>query len=186
MVTAAITYVVVTLFRIVNPCIIVRSAKSPITHCEQPRPEQTDASVNHASVRIQSNLLLMTCQMLIQSPQGAMQVRALLDSGSAVSFVSERVAQALRLHRCSQNVKICGITGLSIENSNHSLTSFKIASVHTPNRQLSVSAVVIPHVTCDLPNYPVPFDRGWEHIKGLRLADLEFGKPGKIDLLLGV
>ena len=32
----------------------------------------------------------------------------------------------------------------------------------------------------------MPLNREWEHVKGLRLAEPEFGKPGKIDLLLGV
>lgn len=103
-----------------------------------------------------------------------------------MSFVSERVAQALHLRRFSQNINVCGITGLSIEDSNHSLTSFKIASVYTPYQQLNVSVVVVPRVTCNLPIHPVPLDHEWEHVKGLRLADPEFGKPGKIDLLLGV
>ena len=43
----------------------------------------------------------MTYQVLVQSPSGVMQIRALLDSGSTVLFVSERIAQALRLPRSS-------------------------------------------------------------------------------------
>ncbi len=66
-----------------------------------------ETPVNHAAVRIQSDLLLMTCQVLVESPQ------ALLDSGSSASFASERIAQHLRLRRCSQSAKICGIAGLS-------------------------------------------------------------------------
>ena len=41
-------------------------------------------------------------------------------------------------------------------------------------------------MTCNLPTHPVVFNREWDYIKGLRLADPEFGKPGKIDVLLGV
>ena len=33
---------------------------------------------------------------------------------------------------------------------------------------------------------PVPFDRDWKHLSGLRLADPEFGTPGHVDILLGV
>ena len=151
-----------------------------------PRSDHSDVPANHASVKIQSNPLLMTCQVFAQSPSGVMQVRALIDSGSAVSFVSERVAQTLRLCRSSQTVRICGITGFSLENNHHSLTSFKIASIHTTSRQLDVSAVIVPRVTCDLPTHPVPLNCKWKHVKNLRLADPEFGKPGKIDILLGV
>ena len=49
-----------------------------------------------------------------------------------------------------------------------------------------MNAVIVPRVTCDLPTHPVPLNREWKHIKGLRLADPDFGKPGKMDLLLGV
>ena len=50
----------------------------------------------------------------------------------------------------------------------------------------AVSVIVVPRVTCDLPVHPVPFNYKWEHIKGLRLADPEFGKPGRVDILLGI
>ena len=168
-------------------CKLCQRPNHSLLHLDKPpKADHTDVLANHASVRIQSNPLLMTCQVYVQSPQGVMQVRALLDSGSAMSFVTQRVAQVLRLCRSSQNIKICGITGFSLENCNRSLTSFKIAPFHTPSRQLNVSAIIIPRVTCDLPSYPVSLHHGLEHIKGLRLADPEFGQPGKIDVLLGV
>ena len=112
------------------------------------------------SAKIPSNPLLMTCQVLVQSPSGVMQVRALLDSGSAASIVSERVAQALCLCRSSQTIRICGINSLPLENNQHSLTSFKIGSIHAPSRNLNMNAVVIPRVTCNLPTHPV-FFQSW-------------------------
>ena len=102
MVTASIPYVMV---RIVNPCIIVRSAKSSVTHCYILTSSDLSRWIKHASVRIQSNLLLMTCQVLIQSPQGAMPVGALLDSGSAVSFVPRELLKLVALHRTSRCVE---------------------------------------------------------------------------------
>ena len=49
---------------------------------------------NHGSV------LLMTCQVIIRGPNGSTtQERALLDSESEVSFITERLAQQLRLSR---------------------------------------------------------------------------------------
>ena len=41
-------------------------------------------------------------------------------------------------------------------------------------------------MTCDLPSQPVPFKIEWSHLADLVLADPDFGRPGKIDLLLGV
>ena len=145
-----------------------------------------NVSGNHASVRLKSNLLLMTCQVLVESPQGKTRARALLDSGSSASFVSERVAQSLLLRRSPQAARICGITGISSDKHMQSLASFTVSSIHSPNRKFSVSAIIVPHVTCDLPVRPVSPEHKWKHLEGLRLADPEFGKPGKIDILLGI
>ena len=167
-------------------CKVCQKPHHSLLHIDKPpRVDHADVPANHASVRIQSNVLLMTCRVLVQSPQGVMQVRALLDPGSATSFISERVAQTLHLCRFSQTIGISGITGLSLEDSNRSIASFKIASVHTPSQRLNVIAVIVPRVTCDLPTHPVALNREWEHIRGLRLADPDFGKPGRIDVLLG-
>jgi hypothetical protein len=43
--------------------------------------------------------------------------------------------------------------------------------------------LVIPQVTCDLPAHPVTTKHNW---KRLKLADPEYNKPGRIDILLGV
>ena len=49
-----------------------------------------------------------------------------------------------------------------------------------------MNAVVVPRVTCDLPLQPIPFKTEWSHLTDLTLADPDFGRPGRIDILLGV
>ncbi len=71
-----------------------------------------------------------------------------MDSGSSASFVSERIAQHLRLRRCSQSAKICGIAGLSSSSHNQSIVNFKITPVHSSSMKLNVNAIVVPRVTC--------------------------------------
>ena len=44
----------------------------------------------------------------------------------------------------------------------------------------------MPRVTSDLPLQYVPADQKWSHLSGIQLSDPDFGKPGRIDLLLGV
>ena len=51
---------------------------------------------------------------------------------------------------------------------------------------MEVTAVIVPRVTCDLPLHPVPFDPTWNHLADIPLAGPEFGRPGRIDILLGV
>lgn len=58
--------------------------------------------------------------------------------------------------------------------------------MHCPFRKFNVNAIVVPQVTCNLPVHPVTSNPNWKHLNGLQLADSEFGKPGQIDVLLGV
>ena len=55
-----------------------------------------------------------------------------------------------------------------------------------PTKEINVSAVIMPRVTCNLPTQHVPFKTEWRHLADLTLTDPDFGQPGKIDLLLGV
>lgn len=135
----------------------------------------------------QSNLLLMTCCILVEAPDGSTtQARAILDSASSASFVSERLAQNLHLPCVNQSTRISGVAGLSCSSSAQSITDFKVSSLHSPSRKFDVKAVIVSRVTCDLPLHPTPFNPKWKHLSGLKLADPDFGQPGRIDLLLGV
>ena len=63
--------------------------------------------VTSAAGSLTSNALLMTCRVLVDAPVGsAVEARAILDSASSASFVSERLAQTLYLPRSHQSTKI--------------------------------------------------------------------------------
>ena len=114
-----------------------------------------------------------------------MEARAILDSGSSASFISERLAQCLSLRRSSQNTRITGVAGF-VRNSSQPIASFQIAPFHQPGTKFAVTAVVVPCVTSDLPLQSISFNPKWNHLSNLQLADPSFGQPGRIDLLLGV
>ena len=93
------------------------------------------------------------------APDGScMEARAILDSASSVSFVSERLVQILSLSRSHQNTRISGVAGLSHNSPFHSIAKFKISSTRAPRKGVEVTAVVVPCITCDLPLYRVPFN----------------------------
>ena len=54
------------------------------------------------------------------------------------------------------------------------------------NPRWEVDAAVLPKITTELPTFPVSFSPSWKRLSGLRLADPNFGTPGRIDILLGV
>jgi len=47
-----------------------------------------------------------------------------------------------------------------------------------------LKAMVLPHIVADQPTYKISTDN-WKIPKNTMLADPQFGKPGKIDILLG-
>ena len=139
-----------------------------------------------ATMGIRSDLLLMTCRVIVESAEGLkMEARAILDSGSSASFVSERLSQCLHLPHSSQYTRITGVAGL-IRNSTHPITTFHVSSIHNPSRKFPVTAVIVSRVTSDLPLQHIHTNQEWNHISNIQLADPDFGQPGKIDLLLGV
>ena len=130
--------------------------------------------------------LLMTCQVKIDAPDGtSIKARALLDPGSTTSFVSERIVQSLGLPRRTKCLTISGIGGLSHKSPLQSISTFDISSLCSPKAKYTLTAIVVPRVTCDLPLQPVHVGSEWNHLSDLTLADPDFGTPGKIDLLLG-
>ena len=134
-----------------------------LLHMEQRDPPSTQPSsppvssvTSNLATGLASNTLLMTCWVLIHSPSGSvMKVRALLDSASSASFISERLTHLLEFPRTRQNVRISGVAGLSHGVPSHSIVQFAIAPLQSPADKSQVSAIVIPRVTCDLPVNPV-------------------------------
>ena len=142
---------------------------------------------SHAAATVSANSLLMTCQIMVVSADGSSRkARALLDSGSSASFVSDRLARSLNLPRSRQSTRLFGIAGLHHGSSSHFVTKFRVTSRLDPKKSFDVSAIIIPRVTCDLPAHSISVDRTWHHLEGLQLADPDFGHSRTVDVLLGV
>ena len=148
-------------------------------------PLVNPATLN-AAVGFTSGSLLMTCRILVHAPDGSpVEARAILDSASSASFISERLSQSLCLPRSKQNANISGIAGISCNSPSQAIAHFTFTAARCP-KQISIAAIVAPRVTCDLPLHPVAFDEKWKHITDLPLDDPSVGQPGWIDVLLGV
>ena len=125
--------------------------------------------------------------LLIDAPDGSsIEARAILDSASSVSFITERLVQTLCLHRSHQNARISGVACLTHKSPLQSIANFNISSVYSPTKKIDVAAIVVPRVTCDLPLQPTPFNSRWKHLDDITLSDPDFGHPGRVDMLLGI
>ena len=84
----------------IEPQIDTPRSTDPITS------QETLSVSSNAAARLKSNVLLMTCCVLITAPDGSsVEARALLDNASSASFVSERLANSLSLKRRRQSIQ---------------------------------------------------------------------------------
>ena len=66
------------------------------------------------------------------------------------------------------------------------VVSFMVSHVLEKGKQIHVlDVLVLPKVTTDMPASPVDSITQWKHLTGMDLADLEFGTPGSVNVLLG-
>ena len=139
----------------------------------------------HVFVSFNIKFLLMTCQVMAETPEGIVKAPALLDTGFSASFVTERLAQALHLRGFTQEARICGIEGIPHSDGKQAVTQFLFSSAHSPGMCYNVNAFIVPQITGNQPVCAVSRNQNWKHIHVLSLADPEY-KPGKVDFLLGV
>ena len=139
-----------------------RKCQSPhhtLLHLENTKGNEPTSETSNAAIPLKCKTLLMTCRILVSAPDGtSVEARALLDNASSASFVSERLAQSLRLPRVNQAITVSGIVGLKYKVSAQSVASFQISPTRSSEKTFGISAIVVPKVTCDLPLSPVPFD----------------------------
>ncbi|XP_055850540.1 uncharacterized protein LOC129915103 [Episyrphus balteatus] len=133
---------------------------------------------------IRSKGLLATARVKVFAPNGTAHVlRALIDPGSEISFVTENVTQLLKLKKEKTLVNVTGL-GQTLTGTSKSKVDLTIYSMTNPLFSLEIQAFVLSQLTTLVPTQEVD-SSDWIHLDNLSLADPWFSIPGKIDLLLG-
>ncbi|CAG9104846.1 unnamed protein product [Plutella xylostella] len=147
----------------------------------RPADSSPGSTVCHGS--IQNTMLLGTAMVGVYDHNGHIhQVRALIDSGSQVSVITEKLAQQLRLPRTSSRL----LHGLGGKQRSNGSVECRIASPQGASQPaLVATAVVLKHITGDLPSAPL-CPSVLERCKSITLADDRLSVPGPIDFLIGV
>ncbi|XP_076660598.1 uncharacterized protein LOC143363956 [Halictus rubicundus] len=142
------------------------------------------AEQSHTSLTasIPSEVLLSTTRAFILDNQNVQHdCRILLDSGSQVNFITEELANKLKLPKTSIDVPVFGIN--QVESRIKHTVRTTIAS-KTSNYKAQIRFYTIPQIACYLPTQQI--NRSIVNIpKNIQLADPEYHKPSKIDALLG-
>lgn len=138
---------------------------------------------SHSELNRHSTVLLATVQALLITPvSDTCQVRLLLDSGSELSFITNKLANRFQLIRQRSTILLTGI-GNTAAGRSKGLCQFALQSIYSDAR-IQVQAHILPSLTTTLPSYEVDCS-SWSHLKGLQLADPNYNVPGNIDIILG-
>ncbi|XP_011262598.2 uncharacterized protein LOC105255167 [Camponotus floridanus] len=125
-------------------------------------------------------MLLVTARVDVIDRAGTKhRVRALIDSGSEVSLITESLAQRLRLRRISAPITLFGI-GEQRSASANGEVSMRISSTTS---DYSLQMTVLPKISTYGSRVKMACGN-WQHVHGLQLVDPEFRAADPVDVLL--
>ncbi|XP_056648768.1 uncharacterized protein LOC130453179 [Diorhabda sublineata] len=105
------------------------------------------------------------------------QCRVLLDSGSQVNFISEKLCNTLQLNKQQIDILVTGISQMSHNVQSSTLLKFRS---NMNNLSKTISCIALPQITdlqLELAKLNIP--------EKITLADPNFHHPAPIDLLIG-
>ncbi|UYV63216.1 hypothetical protein LAZ67_2003464 [Cordylochernes scorpioides] len=154
-----------------EPCIAAASPENTINH----------TSTQHGCDSTQ--VLLATARIHVKGADGAHYIcRALLDSESQVSLITQNSCDRLGLKKCLSNRTIVGVGNQSAQGYLSSVcVSFR--SIHHLEEYMT-KTVVMGILTSELPNFKIAKPT-CPLLKSLKLADPEFYISAPIDIILG-
>lgn len=161
-----------------------KPGKSTVTSEQEDESDKDKSLTNtHVAVPTNNEVMLATALVTVYTPTGHSAIaRALIDSGSESSFVSEALVQTLKMKKVKTSVSINGLQG-TVNSSPKSAVSFEIANTKTSTPRYAVYAYVLQTITAYQPK--AINLKEFPDLKDLVLADPAPWDSRKIDLLLG-
>lgn len=146
-------------------------------------PSSEQVSTNNAVIKGkegEKQVILATASIYVANKYGEMiKCRALLDSGSQVSFITSELHKKLGLSVENRELIISGVGG--IERKSYEQTSLQLKSTNQQYETI-LEAFILPKITNQQPTTRFPRLNISNNIK---LADINYNIPGKIDILIG-
>ncbi|XP_071579521.1 uncharacterized protein [Temnothorax nylanderi] len=133
---------------------------------------------------ITTPVLLATARVLVSTNEGrALQIRALIDTGSEATFITERAVQALHSKRQKTKVRVTGLGGRCSTVSNYR-TFLTLSACGSEFYHVNTRALILPTLT-SYKQMPKVDHKLIPHLRDLQLADADPSNQDRIDLLIG-
>ncbi|XP_055370715.1 uncharacterized protein LOC129605155 [Condylostylus longicornis] len=166
---------------------LLHQEKETSSKSNQPVNEKRDvtASVHMGSNKneAESYVFLGTALVTVRGPnKRTIDCRVLMDSGSQLNFISERLQKQLKLDTRSVEIDINGIGNVGFIPTTDRVNVTIESKVRDFN--INIDAQVIKEITKCQPQRLINID-SWNIPENLTLSDPNFNKPQRIDMLLG-
>ncbi|XP_011883971.1 PREDICTED: uncharacterized protein LOC105571109 [Vollenhovia emeryi] len=160
-----------------------KSSNPPAIPVESP-PDAINLLNASAQQLRRSSVLLATAWVTVTAPSGrSVEVRALLDQGSEMTFITERLAQSLRLKRVRMPTSISAVGGVTVGTCRHAAQiTISPRSASAPG--FSTTALILKSLTAYSPQR-VLGESVLGHMGSLSWADRDPLSADPIDLLIG-
>ncbi|XP_029156186.1 uncharacterized protein LOC114928985 [Nylanderia fulva] len=128
-------------------------------------------------------VLLATARVTVSAPSGrTLTVRALLDQGSEITFITERLAQTLRMRRIRQPLSISAVGGMNAGTCQFA-AKIRIAPINQAAPVFTTTASILRSLTKYSP-YKANSSYDWSYISDLNLADPNPTSADPIEILI--
>jgi len=138
------------------------------------------ATAQHSQPRV----LLATARVCVRSPSGRSRVvRALLDQGSEVTLVSEKLSQILKLKRVRTPISICAVGCVDAGTCKYA-AQIEISPINKSEPVLTTIASIMRSLTGYSPPRSVSYNQ-WDYLADLALADPTLTRAEPIEIIIG-
>ncbi len=125
-----------------------------------------------------------TALATVSVPGRQCKARVLMDTGSGITLISNRLAQSLKAKKQRSVHEITGLNGTKCVTSKNEVFCILSSANETGGEEVVIRAHVVDQITSDYALQDLSSIRSLPFLQGKQLADPEFGKSGRIDLLL--
>ncbi|XP_045507009.1 uncharacterized protein LOC123703150 [Colias croceus] len=154
---------------------------------DSPPPSRCESGVasNHMAVSYSTQVLLSTALIQVYNPVSNDHVtaRAMLDSGSMTSIITNELKHRLQLTPQHNSDDLRGVGNISLFKTPERC-ALQIRSIHDNSVNFDTSCLVLPNISGNLPHKYIDVS----HLnlpRNIKLADPNFNQPGPIDILIG-